>query len=43
MKEENKLNLFVDPIEDDAGLQRKKTRLCEHSEVETASKQMFRS
>jgi hypothetical protein len=34
IKEENKLRLFVDSIEDDIGLQRKKTRLCEHSEVD---------
>jgi hypothetical protein len=33
MKEENKLHSFVDSIEDDTGLQRKKTRLCEHSEA----------
>jgi hypothetical protein len=34
MKEENKLHSFVDSIEDDVGLQRKKTELCEHSEVD---------
>jgi hypothetical protein len=34
MKEENKLRSFVDSIEDDIGLQRKKTRLCEHSKVD---------
>jgi hypothetical protein len=34
MKEENKLCSFVDSIEDDIGLQKKNTRLCEHSEVD---------
>jgi hypothetical protein len=34
MKEGNKLHSFVYSIEDDAGLQRKKTRFYEHSEVD---------
>jgi hypothetical protein len=33
MKEENKLRLFVDSIEDDVGLQRRRVD-CEHSEVD---------
>jgi hypothetical protein len=34
LKEENKLHSFVDSIEDNIGLQRKETRLCEQSEVD---------
>jgi hypothetical protein len=34
MKEENKLSLFVDSIEDTVGQQNKKIRLCEHGEVD---------
>jgi hypothetical protein len=34
MKEEEKLVMFVDFIEDDIALQRKKTRLCENSDVD---------
>jgi hypothetical protein len=41
MKEENKLCSFVDSIEDIVGLQRKKTRLCEHSEVDKCSYKWF--
>jgi hypothetical protein len=32
--DEKKVHLFLDFIDDDVGLQRKKTRLCEHSEVD---------
>lgn len=34
MKDENKLHSIIDSIDDDVGLQRKKTRFCRHSEVE---------
>jgi hypothetical protein len=41
MKEENKWHLFVDSIEVDLGLQRKKTRLCDQSEVDKCLYKQF--